>query len=259
MKISVNLYFNNNIDTKSKLDLIKRLGYDEFFTGVNSNKETLSLIKQIAYAKSIGLGLTMIHCSYDENILDNFWKDNELGDKVENSYIQQIEQCGKYTKNFVVHLNASKDVKPTEIGLKRIKNILTVCEKYGCNLAVENLYSKNQIPYIFNNLSHSLLKICFDCGHQNFLTKDFDLLKEYGNYVTVLHLHDNNGLLDEHKIIGTGTIDFEKLSNQLSELDNVVYSAEIRYKNAENLKDILLQNKIQLLKLAKKRKNTKIN
>ena len=63
MKKSINLYFNNKIDTKLKIQEIKKAGHDEFFTGVFDGEETLTLNEQIEFAKTAGLSLTMIHCS----------------------------------------------------------------------------------------------------------------------------------------------------------------------------------------------------
>ena len=163
----------------------------------------------------------------------------------------QINKIGEYTNNFVVHLSGSDEVVHTPIGLQRINRLLKTCEKYNINLAVENLYTENEIRYIFNNLSHPLLKICFDCGHKNFLTKNFDLLGEYGRYVSVLHIHDNNGITDEHKIIGTGNINLKQLAKQLSKY-NLIYSAEIKViDKGLDLKEVLQSNKDALFNLYK--------
>ena len=76
--------------------------------------------------------------------------------------------------------------------------MLKVCQKFNTNLCIENLYSDQEIPYIFQNIKHKNLKICFDYGHHNFLTPKFDIMKNFGEYVTVLHIHNNNGQTDEH-------------------------------------------------------------
>ena len=250
-KSSVNLYFSSELDSKSKIDLIKEVGYDEFYTGIYKKNETMDIISQIKYAKSLGLGITMVHCLYDEKNLNDFWKDGDIGDEIEKSYEMQINKIGEYTNNFVVHLSGSDEVVHTPIGLQRINRLLKTCEKYNINLAVENLYTENEIRYIFNNLSHPLLKICFDCGHKNFLTKNFDLLGEYGRYVSVLHIHDNNGITDEHKIIGTGNINLKQLAKQLSKY-NLIYSAEIKViDKGLDLKEVLQSNKDALFNLYK--------
>lgn len=249
MRKCVNLYFSYGIDSKEKIDNIKKLGYDDFFTGMYDAKETMTWKEQIEYAKSIGLGCSMIHCSYVEPKLNNFWLDNEIGDEVCNSYIDQIEKCHAYTKNFVVHLNGSKESIVSEIGLERLKRILKVCEKYDVNLCVENLYSDQEIPYIFKNIHHKNLKICLDYGHKNFLTKDFDIMKDYGKYVTVLHIHDNNGEKDEHKIIGHGNIDWDYVAKGLSDKQDIILSSEIKLPDTKTYVKDLKENLQMLNKL----------
>lgn len=251
MNKSINLYINYNIDAKNKIDCIKETGYEEFYTGCYDVKETLNMEEQLKYAQSIGLKCTMIHCSYVERELNDFWLDNEVGEKVLNNYLSQIERCKGLTKNFVVHLNGSKESIVSEIGLKRINKMLQLCEKYNINLCIENLFSAEEIPFIFKNIKHKNLKICFDIGHKNFLTPEFDLLNDYAKYVTVLHLHDNDGKNDLHQICGTGTIDWEHFAKQANKLNkDVVLSAEIKYAD-EDYEKVIRNNFKALQKLDK--------
>ena len=259
MKKSVNNYFNSNIDMKEKLDAIKKLGFDEFFMGMYDKKESLSWIEQLEFAKQIGLGCTMIHCSYNEPMLDSFWLDSKEGDFVENDYREQILLCGKYTKNFVVHLNGSKNSVVSQIGLERIKRLLKCCEQFGVNFCVENLYSDAEIPFIFNNISHPLLKICYDCGHKNFLTPDFDLCKEYGKFVSCLHLHENDGTKDEHKHLTVGSKVFNNLKKDFKYLsDDIVLASEAKIFD-ENWKEYLKQDLLALNSLNKDLLDEKTN
>ena len=230
MKTSLNLYFKNDIDTKTKMDAIKALGFDEFFTGIYDQKETMTFAEQMNYAKQIGLGCTMVHCSYYEPDLNEFWLPGEKGEAVADDYIRQIEMCGGLTKNFVVHLNGSFESTVSEIGLRRLEKILKVCEKYDLNLCVENLFSRDEIPYIFAHIKHPLLKICYDSGHNNFLTPDFDVCGRYGKYVAVLHLHENDGSGDQHKKLTIGNAFFNELKKELEFVDNnVVLANEIKH------------------------------
>lgn len=242
MKKSINAYFCKEIDSKEKIKAIKNAGYDEFFVGIYKEKETLSWKDQIEYGTKLGLRCSMIHCYYKEHNLNNFWLNNSLGEEVTNSYLKQLEDCHEYTKNFVVHLNGSKESVVSEIGLERIKKLLKVCEKYDVNLCIENLYSEIEIPYIFENIHHRNLKICLDYGHRNFLTPDFDIMKEYGKFVSVLHIHDNYGKTDEHLPIYKGNIDWNYVAAGLRDKIDIVLSSEIKLKQPEMYKDILKEN-----------------
>lgn len=230
MKKSIALYFDNTFDDKQKLIKIKDAGFDEFFTGINERRSISDLKKQCAFAKSLGLDCTMIHCRYDEGMLHYFWEEGDEGDSVCDDYCRQIESCKGLTKNCVVHLNASKQQMQSRIGLKRIRKLLSVCEKSDINLCIENLFSEKEIPYIFRYIKHEKLKICFDSGHQFFLMPDFDFLKKYNKFVEVLHLHDNHGRADEHLICGLGDINWQIFCKQIKSLPNIVLSSEARNK-----------------------------
>lgn len=242
MKKSVNLYFNSIVNSKEKFDAIKEVGYDEFYTGIDLRPETYSLRKQMKYAKKLNLKCTMIHCEYDGKILDNFWLDNKIGDYIVRYYSKQMRKAKGYTDNFVVHFNGSRNSIVSELGLERIRKLLKVAEKCNLNMCIENLFSKEEIPYIFKNIKHDRLKICFDVGHRNFLTPDFDVLGEYGEFVSVLHVHDNQGKKDDHTIIGEGTIDLDEFAMKLAKCDNIVLSSEVRQKDDRVIADYLKAN-----------------
>ena len=227
-KTSINLYCNTELDSKYKIDKIKQLGFNEFFTGVYADKETMTAKEQIDYAKSIGLECTMLHCSYHEPDLNDFWLDTPIGESVYTNYANQIKEHKGYCDNFVVHLNGSFESKTTKIGLSRIRKLLDICEECDTNLCIENLYSIEEIPYIFANIKHPKLKICFDIGHRNFLTPKFDVMKEYGEHITVLHLHDNHGKTDEHLVCGEGNIDWEEFAQAITQFPNLVLAAEVK-------------------------------
>ncbi len=227
-KTSINLYYNTELDSKLKIDKIKKLGFNEFYTGVYEKRETLPATEQIKYANSLGLKCTMIHCEYIEHDLNDFWLDTPLGEEVMNRYIEQIERHKGLSDNFVVHLNGNYGSKLSQTGLNRIRKILEVCDKCNMNLCIENLYSDTEIPYIFEHISHPKLKICFDTGHRNFLTPRLDVLKDYGQYVSVLHIHDNHGERDEHVVCGEGTIDWEDFARNIAKFPEIVLSAEVK-------------------------------
>lgn len=68
------------------------------------------------------------------------------------------------------------------------------------------------------------LTVCMDVGHTN-TAHHFgdnptpgDGIRQLGSRISCLHLHDNNGLKDQHKIPGTGDIDWEDVLNALDEI-----------------------------------------
>lgn len=228
MKKSINVYFNNQHNLKTIIDAIKEAGFDEFYTGIYNVEPNMNLRQVCEYAKSKGLNCTMIHCSYNEPNLHYFWENGKMGDELCQQFCDQIIASRGLTKDFVVHLNGCKGQTQSPIGLDRINRMLKVCDECDINLCIENLYIEQEIRYIFSHLKHPKLKICFDTGHKNFLTPNFDIVKEYGKYITTLHLHDNDGKTDQHKICGQGNIDWQNFAKSISNYQYLVLSAEIK-------------------------------
>ena len=96
-------------------------------------------------------------------------------------------------------------------------------------LAVENINYQKPFIDIFDNIDHLYLKFCYDSGHNNCFDPDFDYLEKYGDKLICLHLHDNNGIQDQHTLNKFGTIDWNKIAKKLAKLnlDNISLDYEI--------------------------------
>lgn len=246
MKKSVNLYFNLKFDTAAKLRTIRQLGYTAFYTGIYDDNETLPWREQIALGRELGLELTMIHCRYGTIPLNSFWLPGADGDALCDEYIRQIQACGALTPNFVVHLHAENPPAPSAIGFARLRKMLQACEPFGVNLCVENLYSMLEIPAIFAEIKHPLLKICYDSGHRNCFTPDFDVVQDFHQFISVLHLHQNDGTGDQHRILTTDSPVFARLTREVRLLSpDVMLAAEIRA--ATGTCEAILRDNLQAL------------
>ncbi len=66
---------------------------------------------------------------------------------------------------------------------------------------------------LFEKLSSPFFGFCLDVGHQNSFssTPMAEWLHVLGDFLQELHLHDNDGSLDQHRPVGSGTVDFQTL------------------------------------------------
>jgi sugar phosphate isomerase/epimerase len=109
------------------------------------------------------------------------------------------------------------------LGLEKewLKNSLRIWEKVlkkaegtSSKLAVENVFEhKSQQLLSIIKEFHPDLHFCFDVGHYNVFSSQplerwFEPLSEY---LAEIHLHDNNGQIDEHLATGQGTFPFDEL------------------------------------------------
>ncbi len=263
MKKCINLYYDYSIDTLKKFEDIISLGYDGVLLEVNDSKYSMTISEQVEFARNHGLEIPMIHCSYYEPDLDNFWLDNIIGDSVEKMYIDQIYSIKDLgVKDFVVHLCGTKDTICSPVGITRLHRMLDVCSKCNIDLNIENLHSYDQLMYVFDNIKHPNLKFCFDCGHANFLTPGKPILELLNPLCVNLHLHDNFGVTDDHFVLGMGNIDIDALCVNLANLNpNVMLTSEIKFKkmpySIDTLKNNLdmlnlIENKIKQIQKEKK-------
>jgi len=66
---------------------------------------------------------------------------------------------------------------------------------------------------LFEQLKSPFFGFCLDMGHQNSFssTPIKEWLEVLSDFIQELHLHDNDGSLDQHRPVGSGTVDFGTL------------------------------------------------
>ena len=110
-----------------------------------------------------------------------------------------------------------------------LRMLLDVAEKYDVTLCIENTSTKNmgncyfpRTPEDMNDLvefiNHPLLKCCWDTGHavmEEKIDQYEDLVKLASN-LRAVHIHDNNGLSDEHLAPFCGKVDMDSVVNGLT-------------------------------------------
>ena len=77
-------------------------------------------------------------------------------------------------------------------------------------LSLENTWRADYLEYVWQAFPGvKELGFCFDSSHAN-LKDQFYLLEDHGNRLSALHLSDNDGSADQHRLPFDGKIDFEK-------------------------------------------------
>lgn len=82
----------------------------------------------------------------------------------------------------------------------------------GVRIALENLFEGNQanLTSLFNEFAPDFLGLCYDTGHGNMVLEGMEFLDTWKERLAVLHLHDNDGINDQHKLPFQGTVDWER-------------------------------------------------
>ena len=83
------------------------------------------------------------------------------------------------------------------------------------------------IGTILDQLQHPNFKTCYDTGHSHCFTtsqnKPIHWVKGYNKHLTYIHLHSNNGHIDQHVAFTKGTVDFTGFFEAVKELPHIPY------------------------------------
>lgn len=108
----------------------------------------------------------------------------------------------------IMHVPADPDSIPIR---KSLDEIEPFAKERNVRLALEN-GSFEAISKLLSEYSSDYLGLCYDCGHGNVRNDGLDQLELLKDRLISVHLHDNDGTGDQHKILFTGTVDWERLA-----------------------------------------------
>lgn len=216
-KYSVFSWFGYPIPMEERFKLIKSAGFDgvllwwsDEYAEIDGNK---SLHPELARRQ--GLFIENIHTPFKG--INTLWLDRADSDEMEKILTSCIKECSEYEiPTAIIHVSQGDNPPPpNQSGLDRIKRLVEIAERKNINIALENLRKPQYLDFIFSNIQSDRLGFCYDSGHENCYTKGTDFLTQYGSKLMALHLHDNDGTDDQHRIPGEGSIDWNALTIKL--------------------------------------------
>jgi len=85
----------------------------------------------------------------------------------------------------------------------------------GVRIAIEN-GNFDAIETLFSRYGRDYLGLCYDSGHGNLRADGLARLEALTDRLISIHLHDNDGGSDQHRLPFTGTVDWPKLARILA-------------------------------------------
>lgn len=117
------------------------------------------------------------------------------------------------------------NAKTMEISRDFAQKLADVGREYGVVVCLENMPFQNQelatpkaLAAFVREIDHPNLKMCLDTGHANvFGISCADAVRQIGqDLLRVLHIHDNDGTMDQHRMPGDGSIAWRPFVQALS-------------------------------------------
>ncbi len=251
MQKAINLYISKKLSYATLLQMIGKAGFD----GVIIPYEMIRDYDKEEIDKLLAqnnLQVQMIHCSYNKNDLDAFWDcEGAEGDNLLNDYIKQVEKIKDFAPvDFVIHLVNTPGDRYTRVGENRLKKLVQIAAQNNIRICAENTYSVYNQKMIFENIKSDFFKMCYDLGHEHWLTPDADLSQGLCKKIEQLHLHNNDGVYDWHQPLFEGKMSVEKAAQKIAELkDDIALSLELKFVDDRLSQEFFDEQKASLDKL----------
>ena len=175
-------------------------------------------VKQIAaWLRDFGLALLDLHGSSGK---EKCWADSEeyrrrAGVELVRNRLEMTARLGGEVviMHTVPELNSDGSIpEPLK---KSLDELEPHARKLGVRIAVEN----GRWPVlraILNAYAPDYAGLCYDSGHGHNDGAGLDNLEELKHRLISVHLHDNDGKSDQHRLPFSGTIDWERLAGILA-------------------------------------------
>lgn len=112
-----------------------------------------------------------------------------------------------------------------EINLDYFCKLESVAKAHGVVICLENLPFKDfslsqtsDVVSLVKEINSPYVRICLDTGHSAIFGAPEDDIRLAGEYLATVHLHDNNGRRDEHKMPFEGKIDWQEVCRALCDV-----------------------------------------
>jgi sugar phosphate isomerase/epimerase len=113
--------------------------------------------------------------------------------------------------SIVLHARARE---PLESQLRSLESLAPAARRLGVPIALENLPGEGfgRIDELLAAEGADVLGLCYDSGHGNIGCDSIPDLARRGSRLVALHLNDNDGSGDQHRIPFTGTVDWRRVT-----------------------------------------------
>jgi sugar phosphate isomerase/epimerase len=209
----INLEYGYSTNTVEKIKLIHEVGFDSILLNYDEN-----IHKNVKQAHALGLSIDALHLPY-KGMVNTIWQNKEFSDQYKNLLSKCIEFASiNGIEDVVMHITSTNSPPPiNNNGRIFIDELLNICEKYTINLCLENLRRLDYLQFLYENCPSKYLAFCYDSGHANAFTHNLLTFpwEKFAIKLRCVHLHDNNGIDDQHLLPFDGNIQWEYVGNEL--------------------------------------------
>ena len=240
-------YINSHGNPEPRLRQIADAGFSQIHWCHHFGSDyiyTADEIDQIArWLRSYRLTVNDLHASAGER--NHYYSEHEAirlaGVALVKNRIHMANRLD--TDVIVLHLprpdEADKSIAFWEAVHRSMDGLLPYARERGVRIAFENLLSNHvTVHKVLAAYSPSDVGICYDPGHGNMAGDGLDFAEAVKDRLIAFHLNDNDGTADQHRLIFSGTVDWDRLARIIaaSAYDKEYMTIELRMpKEPENI------------------------
>ena len=196
-KLGINLMGGTGLSVDDHVAMLKRIGWDGFFTGWEKNL----LPEYQAAAEKYGIIWQSIHAPFHQ--VRYMWNEGEPGEQVTAELIECVKDCAAHNVPvMVIHpFIGFEEHDPTEVGLANFGRIIEAADTLGVRLGFENVEGEEYLQAIFERYAgHPSLGFCLDTGHLMLAHKGGhgDFIRRAASRLKALHITDVVGENCDH-------------------------------------------------------------
>lgn len=205
-------WYGYRIPIPDRIRLLRQAGFTSvlhWWDDSHMEADGLSKEAQTDLLRREGLRIENAHLQFDT--VNDLWLDTLDGQALLERYLADIDGLAEHDIPVaVMHISRGFSPPPVSaVGMRRVRSLMERAERRAIRVAMENVRNNDALRHILDAMDSPMLGLCYDSGHDFAWSKTpYALLKQYGERLFAVHLHDNRGELDEHLPPGEGGIDW---------------------------------------------------
>ena len=195
------------------------------------------------YAEDKGLYFNQSHAPHPSSLIDEAFtkrRFSELITSLKNSSYLGVRNIIIHPLQHLRYYTGDNIEALYEMNIEFYNRLIPYCEEYGITVCTENMFqaygdsyklwdstcskAEEFVRYI-DGIGSPYVKACVDIGHTVLVGENpVKMIKSLGHRVAALHVHDNDGIRDEHTLPFHGIIKWNEVTRALHDIG---YSGEI--------------------------------
>jgi sugar phosphate isomerase/epimerase len=175
--------------------------------------------------KGAGIAVRVVHAEFggaaDLSVADDAARQGAI-----ERHKLALETCAVLNSRLLVihaghHYTEGDADRAVDRAADSISQLLDHAADCGVTLAVENLPpghvldSPQAVREFVEGINSPKLRACYDSGHANVTGDAAEAVDAMAPVLASLHLHDNDGTADQHRMLGEGTIDWKAVGDRV--------------------------------------------